>query len=188
MSREGERPASGERAEVRFERLYGRHGRAVLAYAVRRADAQDAADVLAETFLVVWRRLDEVPDGDAERLWLYGVARRVLANQQRSERRRQRLAERLRRELPAALAEVPAPAPPGGAVAAALAQLGPEDQEMLRLSAWEELSPGEIATVLGVSQIAARSRLHRARRRLRSALGHTREPMDPNPVRVQEAR
>jgi RNA polymerase sigma factor (sigma-70 family) len=100
-----------ERAEVRFERLYAEHGRAVLAYAVRRAaDAQDAADVVADTFLVAWRRLDDVPPAGAARLWLYGVARHVLANQQRSERRRERLAERLRHELPGALEGVPPPA------------------------------------------------------------------------------
>ncbi len=97
---------------ARFERLYAEHGRAVLAYAVRRSiDAQDGADVVAETFLVAWRRLDDVPPGEAARLWLYGVARRVLANRQRSERRRERLAERLRRELPAALEGVPPPGP-----------------------------------------------------------------------------
>lgn len=174
-------------AEVRFERLYAEHGRAVLAYAVRRAtDVEDAADVVADTFLVAWRRLDDVPAGEAARLWLYGVARNVLANQQRSEHRRQRLGERLRAELPAALEDAPLPASQTGAVRAALAQLGPEDQEILRLAGWEELSPGEIAIVLGISQIAARSRLHRARRRLRAAL--ERAPEDQSPVCLQEAR
>ena len=96
--------AQREQAEARFERLYAEHGRAVLAYAVRRAsNAHDAADVVAEVFLVAWRRLDDVPASDGARLWLYAVARRVLANQQRAESRRRRLAERLRRELPCAL-------------------------------------------------------------------------------------
>jgi RNA polymerase sigma-70 factor (ECF subfamily) len=176
-----------EQAELRFERLYAQHGRAVLAYAVRRASVDDAADIVAETFLVAWRRLDDVPVEDA-RLWLYGVARRVLANQQRSERRRQRLADRLRQELPAVLEAVPALDAQAGAVEAALAQLGPEDREVLRLSAWEELMPVEIATVLGVSPVAVRSRLHRARRRLRSALRRTREPARSTPVCLEEAR
>jgi RNA polymerase sigma-70 factor (ECF subfamily) len=190
MSTPREQPAvGGERAEAHFDRLYAEHGRAVLAYAVRRAtDAQDAADLVAETFLVAWRRLDDVPPGEAARLWLYGVARHALANQRRSERRRHRLADRLRRELPAALEDVPSPAAQTGAVRAALAQLGPEDQEILRLCGWEELTPGEIATVLGISQVAARSRLHRARRRLRAALERAPEPEDPNPFRLQEAR
>ncbi len=160
----------------------------MLAYAVRRTpNAQDAADILADTFLVAWRRLGEVPRDDEARLWLYGVARNVLANQRRSERRRERLADRLRQELPAALPGVSASAPEGGAVRAALTQLGTEDQEILRLSGWEELAPRDIARVLGISQVAARSRLHRARHRLRGALQHTREPGDPNLLSLQEA-
>ncbi|HJS97259.1 MAG TPA: sigma-70 family RNA polymerase sigma factor, partial [Solirubrobacteraceae bacterium] len=164
-----------ERAEDRLAWLYAEHGRAVLAYAVRRVtNPQDAADVVAETFLVAWRRLDRVPEGDAARLWLYGVARHVLANHRRSERRRERLAERLRGELSVVIEDVARPGPETGEVRDALSQLGAEDQEILRLCGWEELTPREIATVLGISHVAARSRLHRARQRLRAAL--RREP------------
>ncbi len=175
-------------AEARLECLYAEHGRAVLAYAVRRApDAQDAADVVAETFLIAWRRLGEVPAGDAARLWLYGVARNVLANQRRSERRRERLAERLRQELPVALQGTQPMSADGDTVRAALGRLGSEDREILRLSGWEELTPSEIATVLGISRIAARSRLHRARHRLRVALQHIAELDEANAFRLQEA-
>lgn len=175
-------------AEARFDRLYGEHGRAVLAFALRRtSDAQDAADVVAEVFLVAWRRLDDGPSGNGGRLWLYGVARLALSNQQRSERRRERLAERLRRELPAAVQSMPPPAPEMMAVRAALGRLGSEDQEILRLAGWEELTPGELATVLGISPVAARSRLHRARRRLRAALQRAPEQEEPTPVCLQEA-
>jgi DNA-directed RNA polymerase specialized sigma24 family protein len=91
-------------AETRFRRLYAEHGREVLAYALRRtADAEDAADIAAETFLVAWRRTGEVPAGAEARLWLYGVARRTLANQRRGERRRDRLAQRLRHDLAATI-------------------------------------------------------------------------------------
>lgn len=189
MTNNGEGIAAGrEHAEARFEGLYAAHGRAVLAYAARRTpDAQDAADIVADTFLVAWRRLDEVPAGQEARLWLYGVARKVLANQRRSEVRRERLADRLRRDLPNALDSVaPLPAE-GGHVRAALTQLGPEDQEILRLCGWEELTPRGIAKVLGISQVAARSRLHRARHRLRRALERTREPGDSNLFSLQEA-
>lgn len=183
------RGLDGQGSEDRFERLYTEHGRAVLAYAVRRvADPQDAADVVAETFLVAWRRLDQVPASEAARLWLYGVARYVLANQYRSERRRERLAERLRRELRVAIEDVPRPGPDAGAVRQALARLGVEDQEILRLAGWEELAPREVATVLGISQVAARSRLHRARQRLRAALRHDAEPEDAPALCLQEAR
>jgi RNA polymerase sigma-70 factor (ECF subfamily) len=188
MATKDQRTVTGrEPAQARFESLYAAHGRSVLAYAVRRTpNTQDAADVLADTFLVAWRRLDEVPSADEARLWLYGVARNVLANQRRSERRRERLADRLRHELPEALDGVAASPTDGGAVRAALAQLGPEDQEILRLCGWEELTPQDIAKVLGISHVAARSRLYRARHRLRGALQRTREPEDSNLLSLQE--
>jgi RNA polymerase sigma factor (sigma-70 family) len=160
-----------EVAQARFSRLYREHGRAILAYALRRArDHEDAADVVAETFLVAWRRLDEAPIGDGERLWLYGVARLVLSNLHRSERRRTRLGARLAEAL---ASEPVAPPEPSGEAAEALraiAGLGDEDRELLLLVAWEGLSPGEAARVLGITPLAARSRLHRARRRLRKLL------------------
>src|SRR3954468_13578086 len=80
----------------RFRVMYDANYHRLLGYAVRRTETeQDAADVVAETFTTAWRRLDDVPPGDEARQWLYGVARRALANQRRSERRRERLGERL---------------------------------------------------------------------------------------------
>src|SRR5256714_11167773 len=86
----------------RFRSLYEANYHLILGYALRRADAADAADVVAETFTTAWRRLRDVPEGEEARLWLYGVARRVLANQRRAERRRLRLAGPLRRQSPGA--------------------------------------------------------------------------------------
>jgi RNA polymerase sigma factor (sigma-70 family) len=182
-------PAAGwTGAEARFDRLYTDHGRALLAYALRRtSDPQDAADVVGETFLIAWRRLQDIPPDEAARLWLYGVARRVLANQERSERRRQRLAERLARELPTALHVLPDPASETGVIWATLAGLGPADQEILRLAGWEQLTPAQIATVLQISPLAARSRLHRARRRFKAALRRAPERDDLGPSRLKEA-
>lgn len=160
-----------EVAQAHFSRLYREHGRAVLAYALRRvAEREDAADVVAETFLIAWRRLGEVPPDAEARLWLYAVARRVLANLQRTERRRTRLGQRLAESLRIELAS--APAPQGAATEAlrAMAALGEEDRELLLLVSWEELAPNQAAKVLGISALAARSRLHRARRRLRALL------------------
>jgi RNA polymerase sigma-70 factor (ECF subfamily) len=153
--------------EERFSALFADTNLALLAYAVRRvADPADAADVVAETYLVAWRRIAEVPRGQAARPWLFGVARRVLANFYRGERRRSALADRLR----ASLVEVIPPAdtgPPAGSdIEAALAGLDENDREILRLVAWEELARDEIALVLGLSRTAVRVRLHRARRRL----------------------
>ena len=155
---------------ARFERLYDENHTRVLGYVLRRIDSADAAaDVLAETFLVAWRRLDQVPEGDGTRLWLFAVARRVLANYRRGEQRRTLLGDRLRDELSSALGSEPAPAGDSSA-AIAFRSLDDSDRELLALSGWEGLDPGEIATVLGCSRNAARIRLHRARRRLRSAL------------------
>jgi RNA polymerase sigma-70 factor (ECF subfamily) len=163
---------SAEHPTDRFRRLFAATERDLLAYAVRRVErAEDAADVVAETFLVAWRRLDDVPRGDEARLWLYGVARRQLANQRRGQLRRSRLADRLRAELPAAIAGALGPEDHRvAAVRAALARLEEEDREILRLTSWEGLTPAEIASVLGVPGVTVRSRLHRARKRMRAEL------------------
>jgi RNA polymerase sigma factor (sigma-70 family) len=157
-----------EMAQTRFAKLYREEGRAILEYALRRVeDREDAADVVAETFLVAWRRLGEVPIGDQARLWLYGVARLTLANLHRAERRRTRLGRRLAETLHTELSAHSAPAGEAAEVLRAIGELGEDDRELLLLVSWEGLSPGEVARVLGISALAARSRLHRARRRLR---------------------
>lgn len=162
-----QRGAVGARRE-RFERLYAEQHARVLGYVLRRARSSDAADIVAETFLVAWRRLDDAPVGDVH-VWLYGVARRVLANHRRGERRRIHLAERLRREW---AEQDPIPRPPDSHpdLAAAFRSLPDADREVLALEAWEQLDSGEIAAVLGCSRNAVRIRRHRARRRLRAAM------------------
>jgi len=160
-----------EVAQARFSRLYREQGRAILAYALRRvADPEDAADVVAETFLVAWRRFDDVPLGGGARLWLYGVARLVLTNLQRSERRRTRLGARLAETLRTEIDTHPAPQGEAAEVLRAMSELGADDRELLMLVSWEELTPAEAARVLDLSALATRSRLHRARRRLRAVL------------------
>ncbi len=157
----------------RFEAMYAEHHARVLGYVLRRTDSpDDAADVLAETFLVAWRRLDDMPSGEVSHLWLYGVARRILANHHRGERRRSKLADRVRDELAARL-PLPAPSGEGTPFAAAFRSLSNDDREVLALHGWEGLDAGEIARVLGFSRNAARIRLHRARLRLRAALADT---------------
>jgi RNA polymerase sigma factor (sigma-70 family) len=158
-------------AKVRFGRLYREQARAILAYALRRVEnPEDASDVVAETLLVAWRRLEEVPLGRGERLWLYGVARRVIANIHRADGRRTRLSERLAETLPTELAIPPEPDGEAAEALRAMAGLGDVERELLLLVAWDELSLSEAAKVLGLTQLAARSRLHRARRRLRGLL------------------
>lgn len=155
-------------AQARFAKLYREEGRAILEYAMRRVDErEDAADVVAETFLVAWRRLGEVPGGDGARLWLYGVAWLTLANLHRAERRRTRLGARLAETLRTELSTQPAPVGEAAEILRAISGLPEEDRELLLLVSWEGLAPGEAARVLGISALAARSRLHRARRKLR---------------------
>lgn len=155
-----DRPAS---PEARFHALFSRHYPAVFGYAARRVGRDEAGDAAAEVFAVAWRRLARVPAEPEALAWLYGVARRVVANHERSAARRRRLQAKA---ASAALGAVPGPGPDGLDVEAALARLGEDDRELLRLAAWEELEPVEIAVVLGCSANAASVRLHRARRRL----------------------
>jgi RNA polymerase sigma factor (sigma-70 family) len=153
----------------RFDALFASYSSDIVAYCGWRAgSASDAQDAVAEVFLTAWRRLDQLPEGDAARVWLYATARRVIANQRRSSRRRVALQERLALE-----AAPPPPEPPSvdreeTLVHAALRRLGPRDREVLLLAEWEDLSPAQIAAVLGCLTVTARGRLHRARRRFRA--------------------
>ncbi len=139
---------------------------------MRRTDAATADDVLADTLLVCWRRFDEMPEEALP--WAYGVARHCLANAERAVRRQARVAAKIAvvDPRPAAPADCPARTASGreDAVVEALAALRPEDAELLRLWAWEQLTPAEIATVLDVTPNAVSIRLHRARGKLRDEL------------------
>ncbi len=150
--------------QERFERLWAGCEQRVHAYALRRTDAQTAQDVVADTFLVAWRRLDVVPAG-AELPWLLGVARRVLANTARGGRRREALHEQLAAQPPAETAAGDDPP-----LRSALAALPERDREALLLVAWDGLSPAEAAAALGCTTGAFHVRAHRARRRLAALL------------------
>jgi RNA polymerase sigma-70 factor, ECF subfamily len=160
-----------EERERRFRTLYEQHYRAVHAYAVRRTGApDDASDAVAEVFTTAWRRLDVVPAAPADLLWLYGVARRVLATQHRSARRWHRLVARLEAQPPE-----PEPPEPDDRLLAALRRLPEREREALMLVLWEDLSHAEAAQVLGCSANAVAIRVHRAKTRLRAALAPARE-------------
>lgn len=181
---------SGGRHET-FERLFAVSYEPLLAYAVRRcACGEDAADVVADTFAIAWRRLEQVPEGEQGLYWLYATARRVLANHRRGVQRRSALYERLVDEATrvfAASTPVEDSDVPG--VAAALGRLGDTDRELLLLTAWEGLTPSQLGEVVGCSSATARGRLHRARSRLRRHLDAPRDetadersPADVRPV------
>jgi RNA polymerase sigma factor (sigma-70 family) len=161
---------------VRFELLYARHAPAVKAYILRRTQAAVADDILAEVFIVCWRRLDEMPVDSLP--WLLGVARRVLSTQRRGERRRAALRVRL--------AQTSGPTGPEGthagstALGAALKRLSEADRELLLLVFWEGLAPTQAAAVLDLKPATVRVRLHRARRRLSRALAHAHAAEESN--------
>ena len=165
----------------RFEALYRDTYVSLLAYLLRRvSEPADAADVLAEVYLVAWRRLDAIPSGVDGRLWLFGVARRQLANHKRTLSRRDGLTERLAAELPVIVAAVTIDPPDARLTErtrAALSSLSPLDREILMLIAWEELTLPQAAVALGCSLTAARVRLHRARRRFKTALDSVQDPV-----------
>jgi RNA polymerase sigma factor (sigma-70 family) len=160
----------GERERRRrFDALFASYSSDIVAYCGwRAASASDAQDAAAEVFLTAWRRLDALPEGDAVRVWLYATARRVVANQRRSNRRQAALYERLALDGAVAAQEPPSADPEATLVHEALGRLREHDREILLLAEWEGLSPTQIAAVMGCHAITARGRLHRARRRFRT--------------------
>jgi RNA polymerase sigma-70 factor (ECF subfamily) len=158
---------AGSERERRFGELFADHVAGIASYCRWRTPVSaDGEDAVADVFFIAWRRLDDVPDGAGARAWLYAVARRVLANQARASARRERLNEKLFAEPAGGGTE---DAPLIARVHDALAGLVPRDREMLLLSEWEGLTPGEIAAVMGCTVVTARGRLFRARRRFRAA-------------------
>ena len=166
----------------RFEQVYREHANAVLAYARSRADAERAREVVGETFLVAWRRFDELPADP--RTWLLGVARRVIANGRRSDARREALGVRIMAERAGNLVSGDAADIVIGrnTSLAVWNELPESDRELLALVAWGELSPAEAAKVIGCSKAAFLVRLHRARRRFEAALRHDDDASDVAPV------
>jgi RNA polymerase sigma-70 factor (ECF subfamily) len=176
----------GVERRLRFELLYAKHGPAVKAYVLRRAYASIADDVLAEVFVVCWRRFEEIPPEPLP--WLLGIARRVLSTQRRGDRRRAAVRDRLVETAAGAHVEMPTGSPASASgvrkealahiddstLLAALARLSETERELLLLIAWDGLSPTEAATVLHIKPGTARVRLLRARRRLTRALAHER--------------
>ncbi len=158
--------------EAPFRSVYDQHRTDVLAYFLRRLSPEDAAEATADVFLVVWRRIDQLPPVSERRLWLFGVAHNVLWNRQRMGRRLTRLIARV------ASTPVDSPVQPETIVVrraeeaellTALDRLPPAAREILRLRLWEELTFEAAASVLGCSPHAAEQRYGKALRRMRSA-------------------
>ena len=191
-------------AERRFAALYQAYDRPILAYTVLRiAPGEDAADVVADVFTTAWRRIGELPEASADRLWLYGVAQRIIAGRRRSARRLGHLTSRLRADVGSRQRGQPGPGQPGPGqpgpghpgpghpglrdaisdrLVAALDRLSVREREALQLVLWEELSHAEAAQVLGCSANAVAIRVHRAKTRLRRELSTTEWPATKRPA------
>jgi len=158
--------------ESQFRVMYNRHFEAVARYCLRRLPEQVAHDAVSEVFLTAWRRFEAMPSGDEGLPWLYGVARNVVRNVDRAQRRSTRLSARVMTQP-----HYPEPSPEIQIVRneqdtellAALGSLKPDDQEVLRLRAYEGLSMREISAAIGCTEEAAKKRVSRALARLRRA-------------------
>ena len=154
--------------ERRFQELYDRHFRDVLAYCLRRAPSADGYDAANEVFAIAWRRIEDVPEGQAAVPWLFVVAKRVLYRRWRSTHRFRRLANRTMPAPSRALdpESVVVQRAEYDLVLEATSRLRPGDREVLYLAAWEGLPHRQIAEVLGCSPAAVDQRLYRAKQRL----------------------
>jgi RNA polymerase sigma-70 factor, ECF subfamily len=156
--------------EREFDAFFDAHYPELRRFVIRRIEDRGGADdVLAEIFAIAWRRRDQLPDPALP--WLFGVCHRVIANRRRSAKRRARLFNRLA-ATPVDLGRDPAEIlAERSEIARAFSQLSDSQREVLRLVAWDGLSTGDAAKVLGCSTAAFRVRLHRARSELAKRLG-----------------
>ena len=160
--------------EAKFRQAFDTHFAALIRYCLRRLPARDVNDVVAEVFVVAWRKVREMPDGDYTLPWLYGVARNEINNRRRAIRRFGALTSKLGGQ-----AHHPDPGPEPvimreaelQALIDALATLRTQDRELLLLRTHEELDYEQIGVAVGCSPEAARKRLSRATSRLRRAAG-----------------
>jgi RNA polymerase sigma factor (sigma-70 family) len=165
-----------EEAGADYTRLVKDHSRALTRYVYRRlSDSASCEDVVAETFLIAWRRWADRPLPERELSWLYGIAFRVLSNQRRSRDRRDRLRTRLSRERD--LVDGSDDNPDVGPLLAALGKLRGSDRELLEFVYWEKLSYRDIALAVGVSENAVGIKINRAKKNLKSLL----EPLRAKP-------
>lgn len=185
LMREFEPQVNDKHAEL--ARIVVTYRQALLRYAFRRLDDPDAAeDLVAETFVIAWRRLAQIPPREQELFWLYGIAGRVLSNTLRGRQRSLRLEMRLAFER-----ENAEDTPRYGEedirrLMEALAKLRPEERELLQLTYWEHLSYRETGLVLGCSEKAAGIRISRARQRVRELLNEATNTATITPLPKQE--
>lgn len=157
--------------EDRFRAAYTATYPDLLRFVTRRVHPSHAEDVVADVFLVAWRRVADLPDElDHQRAWIYGIARRTLLNQYRADRRQQALAVRIAEHQPPSDGVDPDLVAARLDLARVWSRLPASDQEAIALTAWDGLDGPAAAQVLGITPVAYRLRLSRARRTLRRLL------------------
>jgi RNA polymerase sigma factor (sigma-70 family) len=164
----GKHELGGEPPDAGFSALYEASAADLLKFLLRRTPTpEDAANCLAETFLIAWNKRDQLPRQlEQVRPWLFGVARNVL----RRDRKRDARASAAKAELARELSGVQRQIPEGDPVGAALQQLSPVDREIIEMLVWDQLAPREVAAILELSPNVVRIRAHRARHKLREEL------------------
>lgn len=184
-----ERSSMGYSDNNQFEALYRAHAREIYAYCLRRTSSDEAKDATADVFVVAWRRIRELPEGEEALPWLFGVSRKVLANRTRSDNRRERLGAKL---VGQRQADVPGPElqivrnEEHAELLAALAKLPARDQEILRLIEWDGLTREQVAEMQFVSKAAIDKRVSRAYKRMARTLGVQTQQVLTTPVNVDE--
>lgn len=157
--------------QARFRAIFEATRADVSGYVSRRtSDRHEAEDVLSETYGVVWRRLDDAPDGNGLRPWTFTIARNVLANVERARRRRWRLQERVVARGPDLVTVHPDSAGDREGITSAFVRLRPGDRDLLTMAGVEGLETAAMAQILGCSVATLQVRLHRARGRFRREL------------------
>jgi RNA polymerase sigma-70 factor (ECF subfamily) len=165
-------------SDTRFRRIYEEHYADIRSYCLRRLSVEEANDAAAEIFIVAWRKIDKVPRGAEARLWLFAVARNIVAHQHRSRSQTHRLRSKLERTAVRSRAGSPAEdvvvrRSQDQAVIEALDLLKPDERELVRLKMWEELNHAEIGEVFGISAHAVDMRMQRVGKRLARLLSAT---------------
>ena len=164
----GRREAGGPPPDAGFSALYQETATDLLKFLLRRTPTpEDAADCLADTFLIAWNKRSEVPSQPEQaRPWLFGVARNVLKRDRKRDGRASAARADLARDLGGAQRRIPE----DDLVGAALQHLSPVDREIIEMLVWDQLAPREIAAILELSPNVVRIRAHRARLKLREEL------------------
>lgn len=172
--------------DAKYRSLFEENYALMRDYCLRRLSTDDTNDALADIFLVAWRKFASIPAGDDARLWLYGVARNVVANQQRSGARRSRLQSRLKqladRTLEPGTETQVIRRSQDEELLRAVGRMNPEEQELLRLKMWEELGHAEIGIVFGISAHAVDMRLSRATKKLAKLVRQPTARVNPRPI------